>query len=127
MAELNEKLIACVLEHIEQHPEEYDQSLWAHVEDQEQDGNYCGTTACVAGWACLLSTPVEKWREPHNYGYYYHEGARLLGLDVTEASMLFGGAEGDSPEANVVIIKGRLDYIRKRRASLKVLMVNGQE
>jgi hypothetical protein len=60
MPELNEKLIACVLEHIENHPEEYEQNDWLSVLDLREDGEYCGTRGCFAGWAVALSTPVEK-------------------------------------------------------------------
>ena len=57
---LNEKLIACVLEHIENNPKEWDQSEWLDCRGDAQNG-WCGTTGCFAGWAVALSTPPEKW------------------------------------------------------------------
>src|SRR5437763_16587458 len=97
MPQLNEKLIACVLEHIEKHPDEYDQNRWCWLKDEQQDGEYCGTTGCVAGWAVLLSTPVEGWKDMPSSRvntiemsrFYRDKAASLLGLTYDEANRLF--------------------------------------
>jgi len=51
-----------IADQIEHEPGSYDQETWGHgprhyVKDNEFviDQNACGTAACVAGWACLLS------------------------------------------------------------------------
>jgi hypothetical protein len=135
MADLNEKLIECVLDHIETHPDEYNQNLWAHIEDQHQDGTYCGTAGCFAGWACLLSTPVESWVDKFvrflkfqgdpvpkgmdNSKYIQATATEKLGLRDTEASHLFDGASGN-PKADIPLIKQRLNNIRRSRGLAEV-------
>ena len=42
----NVELLESVMRHIDDHPEQHDQRVWI---------NECGTAACFAGWACLLS------------------------------------------------------------------------
>lgn len=44
----NADLMYQVIDQIDAHPELWDQGYWFTVTD-------CGTAACVAGWACLLS------------------------------------------------------------------------
>lgn len=44
----NAELMWRVLDQIDAYPELWDQGYWFTVTD-------CGTAACVAGWACLLS------------------------------------------------------------------------
>ena len=44
----NAELAWRVLDHIDAHPETWDQSWWFIVTD-------CGTTGCFAGWTCVLS------------------------------------------------------------------------
>lgn len=44
----NAELAYAVLDHIDAHPEQWQQSTWMHKTD-------CGTAACFAGWACFLS------------------------------------------------------------------------
>jgi hypothetical protein len=43
---VNVALLEQVMTRIEDHPEQHDQTVWV---------NECGTAACFAGWACLLS------------------------------------------------------------------------
>ena len=116
---LNEKLIACVLDHIEQHRDEYDQNRWCWIRDLGEDQEYCGTRACFAGWAVLLSTPVEKWHKlptgPNNmsgYDYYSVKAAELLGLTRSEAAYLFNVAENPH---NPSVVRERLRKIRRDR------------
>lgn len=64
---LNEKLINCVLRHIEREVEKgsgaYNQNTWAEIAVSNRQGValQCGTQGCFAGWACLLSTPKSEW------------------------------------------------------------------
>jgi len=122
---LNETLIKCVLEHIENNLSEYDQNRWCWLRDDGQDGEYCGTTGCVAGWAVMLSTPVEKWKDlpsgrensPSMCRFYRQRGADLLGLTYAEASRLFDVASGDPREA-LKTVKRRLAEIRDVREAV---------
>jgi hypothetical protein len=130
---LNEKLIACVLDHIEHHPDEYNQNLWIHLEDRECDQSYCGTQGCFAGWAMLLSTPVNSWvdrflngakallnRSAPQQGLnnitvdIREEAAKRLGLTHGEATRLFSTAYADGRKS-LPIIKERLRTIRMNR------------
>jgi hypothetical protein len=45
----NAALAYRVLDHIDAHPEQHDQNVWV------EEGRDCGTAACLAGWAVLLS------------------------------------------------------------------------
>lgn len=43
-----------VLDHVEAHPDQHDQSIW--VDNPAPDAtSLCNTTACLAGWAVLLN------------------------------------------------------------------------
>lgn len=52
----NAELAWRVLDHIDAHPEQWDQESWATKND-------CGTAACFAGWTCLLSGDKPVWSE----------------------------------------------------------------
>jgi hypothetical protein len=43
------KLGRAVLAHVEDHPEQFDMSVWGESDP------VCGATACLAGWALILS------------------------------------------------------------------------
>lgn len=44
----NTELLQQVMQYIDDHPKQHDQSDWYRE-------NECGTTACFAGWACILT------------------------------------------------------------------------
>lgn len=137
---LNEKLINCVLRHIEREVEKgsgaYNQNTWAEIAVSNRQGValQCGTQGCFAGWACLLSTPRSEWikafdmviDEDHagyegNHHTRYHvpfdfsgEAAAKLGLTRHEALYLFDGADGTCHQ-QLDKIKGRLKVIRESR------------
>jgi hypothetical protein len=132
---LNNKLINCVLEHIEREVEKgsgaYDQNRWAEIAiGSRQQPVKCGTTGCFAGWACLLSTPLTKWRETFAPDGDIEEvdarydwlgaAARKLGLTRDESIYLFNSAEG-GPGAQLETVKDRLGNIRRARR-LKVAL-----
>jgi hypothetical protein len=55
----NAGLAYAVLDHIDAHPEQWDQDVWMGKAD-------CGTIACFAGWVCLLSgeePDFDEWME----------------------------------------------------------------
>jgi hypothetical protein len=123
---LNDKLINCVLEHIEHEVEKgsgaYDQNLWANIRTRGAQVLKCGTTGCFAGWACMLSTPREEWYEK----FGLHKGwsndvfnwadnaAEKLGLEEDEANYLFDSCSG-SKRFQLEKVKERLENIREAR------------
>lgn len=115
---LNEKLIACVLQHIEDHPDEYYQNWWVKIRGDVQN-EWCGTQGCFAGWTMLLSTPIEQWGSLDDYLWRrstINAAARKLGLTDGEASELFRSVTGCSnKQATIAIIKERLRAIRRGR------------
>jgi hypothetical protein len=79
----NLDLLDRVMDHIDQHPEEWDQAAW-----------FCGTAACFAGHAVLM----DGWKIVHAFGDIEKDGKldmadqvaqRLLGLPRREANRLF--------------------------------------
>lgn len=54
----NAELAYAVLDHIDAHPEQWNQGVWVRIRVRG-----CGTAACFAGWASLLSgdEPYEHW------------------------------------------------------------------
>lgn len=78
-----------VLEKITQEPQWFNMNHWFDKCEVVVDGrNRCGTTACLAGWAMLLSGEfkLDYYGEPilTNTGSYEENGARLLGLPIEE-------------------------------------------
>jgi hypothetical protein len=89
--------LRAVADIIEQHPEKHDQNSFTS-EDAPWYSTYeaagsasevrCGTTACVAGWAVLL-TPKSQTDEFTDD--WSDDGAKALGLDDDLASEIFYG------------------------------------
>ena len=109
------KLAAEIRRIITTMPERWNQgSWWVFPEGMESSipaetfaksivaGNACGSTACVAGWATLLSVP------PGTQVTYFHDvkyadgtrssprhvGRKALGLDGTQSTWLFAAGQG---------------------------------
>jgi hypothetical protein len=59
MTELNAVLAYQVLDHIEAHPEQWDQTNWARQVPE------CGTAGCFAGWTVMLSGMTPLFRESY--------------------------------------------------------------
>ena len=79
----NVELLQATMQQIIDHPEQHDQYRFV-------DMNICGTTACFAGWAALLSGwSIARIRRVDSM---YDAGAKLLGLTDDEASILFYGS-----------------------------------
>lgn len=66
----NEQLLRDVASHIEAHPEQYNQGTYGREAA-------CGTTACIAGWACLLSGHEALVREMETLEVQHDELLRL--------------------------------------------------
>lgn len=84
----NTELLERVMQHIEDHPEQHQQAIWA---------NECGTAACFAGWAALFS----GWTREENNFFRSSDGRSLhlrslasevLGLSDGESEILFHAA-----------------------------------
>jgi hypothetical protein len=81
----NTALLERVMQHILDNPEQHKQDIWV---------NDCGTAACFAGWACLLS----GWLSAQDYLNVVRDEERrevkpaamdALGLTPWEAERLF--------------------------------------
>lgn len=122
--ERNKALIRKVRNIVKNHPDRHNQEVWytskfdarnlyrASVEklrkyatkplpaEQAMPDGYCGTTACVAGWAAILSAPrgttldgVEGLILPDGEGIDVQEyAAEQMGLDWDESDYLFHSA-----------------------------------
>lgn len=85
---LNLALLEKVRDKIAAVPKAYDQTQWADSSDDAP----CGTVACIAGWAAILSgamTPEEA-RTQTGHGVYY-TARDALRLTRKEAETLFSG------------------------------------
>ncbi len=119
MPRVNIKLLDEVLDHIIEHPDQWDQRYWA----EENPDSSCGTTFCFAGHAAYLSNLVtidqagipmlnadEGW---------FATGRDLLGLTDDEAFDLFENTlivydEGSRDEAILRNVKVEVERIRAR-------------
>jgi hypothetical protein len=109
MPERNVELLEKTMQHILDHPEEHDQKYWFTQTE-------CGTAACFAGWACLLSgyevDRTQTMGSGHDRFEYVvsesgnfagHRARDILGLTETEASILFDSY--NSREALQLMVK----------------------
>ena len=116
MTTRNIALLRAVRDHIKWHPEAHEQSWWAVLSGlpervaQDRAGDQyavsaCATTACAAGWTCLLAGDllVSRWYETDRArevltidGDVVHvpwRAQQLLGLSDREAQALFWNTE----------------------------------
>lgn len=113
---INTELLEQTMRHIIDHPETHNQGIWV---------SECGTTACFAGWACLLSEmhSVIKWKNFNGIGdalwisnydtmNTYDAATKILGLNGLEADRLF--YTGNTVDDIQIIVK---DIINNREAS----------
>lgn len=104
MSRLNIELFKQIREKIANTPIAYDQTRWGRREIAAP----CGTAACIAGWACVLSDSVSlmtvQLAGPSAVVYTSGGGSvdipaiaqQVLGLSEEEADMLFtSGPEGE--------------------------------
>ena len=94
------------MDHIDAHPDQWDQSVWGVTEAArlEMLGNGwegCGTAYCLAGWACVLNGDTPIWDETGGTTMMSDENGaphdiepraqKLLGLTRAEADSADGG------------------------------------
>ena len=97
LPKLNRALLAKVLHHIEEEPLRFDMGTWAEPSTQAP----CGTQACLAGWAYILSRPRQKtameiakrladrrYSDAFN-SLIFKKAQKALGLTTDEARALF--------------------------------------
>lgn len=74
----NAELAWRVLDHIDAHPESWDQTTWV-----------CGTTACFAGWAVRLSGAEIEQTDPHEIdsAVVVSGPVNLIGAEVRDAAV----------------------------------------
>ena len=94
VSRLNTDLMLQIREQITSHPETHSQDTFGMASE-------CGTTHCMAGWACVLSGIELEWLEDDDYAAanvaITTKGRReisdtameLLGLTANEAAALF--------------------------------------
>jgi len=90
---MNVKLLRKIAKYILAEPKRLYMSSYIHTKEQgahviERPFAKCGTVACIAGWACILTIkrpPLEIWRE-FSIG---DEAKDILGLSTKEAFRLF--------------------------------------
>jgi hypothetical protein len=90
-------LLDHVLDHIDAHPESWDQDTYGTcTTDPEQTPTSCNTAACIAGWTVVLASPLPLYFDERdgylridNRGNYYigvpEEAAELLDLPQNRA------------------------------------------
>lgn len=78
----NVDLMLKIREKITNEPDSYDQDVWIET-------SACGTTACIAGWACILSDKVLEWdAEPEGIPYVFMKDGRNLRIDDAATEVL---------------------------------------
>lgn len=90
MPERNVELLEKTMQHILDHPEQHDQGEWARTTD-------CGTAACFAGWAAILTFGPSvlgyiggfDLPAPYNLSCMSESAGALLGLTEPEYDTLF--------------------------------------
>jgi hypothetical protein len=114
VSRLNTDLMLQIREQITAHPETHSQDTFGMASE-------CGTTHCMAGWACVLSGVKLEWLRDDDCQVLNvaitekgrrsidHTAAELLGLTPVEASGLFFDFGPDSSRATLdrLIEKGK--------------------
>lgn len=100
---VNEPLFRQIVEHIENNPDEWNQSVFGSSTE-------CQTTYCLAGWACVFSGEELQWKEYDSEIHDVSEGKYLatawamrtgteaLGLTYHQADELFHNYTSDIDE-----------------------------
>jgi hypothetical protein len=78
---MNVELLQRIKAHILEDPRRVGMSNWIRRRSPREGGPSCGTVACIAGWAYILS---ERQVPP-----FYTQVTRLLGLDSQQGQRLF--------------------------------------
>lgn len=82
----NVPLLSKTMDHIEAHPEEWDQSMWATRKNPQ-----CGTIACFAGTSVLLADPDAKMLFIADGGYLDLEDGESIYVAPSSAALCVDG------------------------------------
>lgn len=97
---------------IEARPEHFDMSLWYRSKESvngnprrvsDADATECGTTFCVAGWACYLWPEDIPRTDSTDGNAWVHAGAAVLGLPRRTAKALFFATGYKAPEMAAIL------------------------
>jgi len=83
----NLPLLRKVLDHIDAHPQEWNQDLWGvnfPLYDQWASKEYtrCGTAFCIAGHAVTMAGAEPVWEDDGTMNFVYYEGQRVFVSDL---------------------------------------------
>lgn len=123
---VNTELAARIYRQITMHPETHRQEAVAEGVDETQEGYICGTSACVAGWACAFTGGLVKVKSA--FGDYvwaddwFERGKDELNISAALAEALFNSElpEGHARAAVGLLAtsggseEGALEYLRQR-------------
>lgn len=131
--DLNVPLLTKVMEHIELHPDEHDQSEWAQSDSPQSE---CGTVKCFAGHAVAMTMDQGErftWIRPTPFLDYRATGIQdadgrfadrivdrarqELGLTIQEAGSLFYSAKSRAELRHMVDALIEAELTRDRRTS----------
>jgi hypothetical protein len=94
---INLKLLEKIKKHIEEEPRRFDMDTWGVKHDmrkyRNEDTPPCGTSACLAGWAVLLSTPKKSSWGKIIEGWWGEapdkKAAKLMGIPLDQCPFYF--------------------------------------
>ena len=123
LPKLNRALLAKVLHHIEEEPLRFYMGMWAGPSTQAP----CGTQACLAGWAYILSRPdqktameIAKSLADRSYSgafnsLIFKKAQKELGLTTDEARALFLTRLWDRGATGVEAARKKINLLLKDR------------
>jgi hypothetical protein len=88
----NLPLLRKVLDHIDAHPDEWNQSTWGEV----TWASSCGTAFCVAGHALVMSGYTTRLRESSDDELDFYDSDGLRVSPSAEACFLLGLTDGEA-------------------------------
>lgn len=88
---LNKRLLRKIRDHILEEPKRYDQGSYGDRVEPEEGGPECGTVACLAGWALVLSgKPLFLERYPDTtVSNVANKASKLCGIEREDGYGVF--------------------------------------
>lgn len=109
---VNQVLAQEILDKITAHPDQHRQGMWASKSNDTE----CGTSCCIAGWACVLSGEELDWYQALNgpwfadhtvSGEHIADAAeRLLGLPKHDGDYIFYAEQDRARELVAALAEG---------------------
>lgn len=101
---MNVRLLRRIEKRILKEPGQFNMGVWVRRWFPKSKRRPCGTEACIAGWACLLS-------KSGNSSDFQNTAIRLLGLSSEQSLRLFSFASWP-PQFQTTAKEGTLTYAR---------------